>query len=278
MAFEYMINQPCTVKDTLTPEGLRTLVKNQGRCIALATVLRKQGKTNEEILGYRFRFREYTPAGPTLAEPSIGELLETIGPLRELEHHCTGCQANMGGTFGCYRNIRYPVSEKAEQWLAGIVQKAWDAGGPARMPIEWILEKNLTGGIVTQMRADQRTAYFERNEPVTITVTLDNGLFRSRTVTTDQVFNLLMGLDCMQKPLMLPLLYFSGGLFFSTEEPKPGLYPLVSKWTGETGEVSWAMFHFYPGIGEDDSTRMLKDYFRALFMAYCLDRDVTQSV
>ncbi|NMB79438.1 MAG: hypothetical protein GYA23_10145 [Methanomicrobiales archaeon] len=278
MAFEYMINQPCKVKDTLTPEGLRSLVKNQGRCIALATLLRKQGKTDEEILRYRFKVQEFTPSGTEVQEPSIRELLESIPPLKELEHHCTGCPANMGGAFGCYRNIRYPVTEKAEGWLAGITQKAWSNSGIARMPVEWILDKNLTGGIITQMRADPKSSYFERKDPVEIPVTLENGLFRTRTITTDQVLNLLMGLDRMQKPLMLPLLYFSGGLSFSEEEPKPGMYPLVSKWTDDTGKVSWALFHFYPVIGEDDSTRMFKDYFRALFMAYCLDRDVYQSV
>ena len=46
----------------------------------------------------------------------------------------------------------------------------------------------------------------------------------------------------------------------------------------DNGGVSYAMFHFYQGIGDDDSIRMLKDYFRALFMAYCLDCDVLQSV
>lgn len=274
MGLDYMIDHSCRVKETLPPDSLLSLIKQRNRCMTIIDLLKKEGRTDEQILSERFRMEVYTPSGSRVKEQSIAELLETTHPLEELQNECITCSANCGRVFGCFGSIGYPISRKAEEWLAGAARKAGEGNGPGLLPLRFIIEHNVDGGIISCMRNDPGGMYFELKKPLEIPVTEMNGIIGKKTVNSDQLLNMFVRSGHMNCGLMRALLFMTGSIQVQQDEPAAGTVPFALQLKEADGRVVWYVFNLFPGISDDDSIRMLKDFLRSMYVAYCIDREM----
>jgi hypothetical protein len=274
MAMDYLIDQPCKVKDVLSLDGLISLIKQRNRGLTILEMMKRDGKSDEQALNATFKVQVVTPQGVQVKEQRVADLLNSTKKLDELRVYCNGCPANGGRAFGCYRSINYPISRKAEEWLAGVSGKAANSKGPGMLQLQFIVEQKMDGGPFSKMRADPRGTFFESKKPLEIPVTIGSGLFNKKTVNTDQVFNLLMGMGRMKGSHMKMLLLSSGGLSIVSEEPKAGSFQQMFKATDGNGKTSWWTYNLKDDEGDDASTHMLKEFFRSLFITYALGKDM----
>lgn len=278
MALDYVIDQPCKVKESLSLDGLVSLIKQRNRGMTILNMMKRDGKSDEQALNATFQVQVVTPQGVQVREQRVADLLNSTKKLDELQVYCNGCPANGGRAFGCYRSINYPISRKAEEWLAGVSRKAAESNGPGMLPLQFIVEQRMDGGSFSKMRADPRGMFFESKKPIDIHVTIGSGLFNKKTVNVDQILNMLIGMGRMRSPHMRMLLFFSGGLSIMSEEPKAGTYQQAFKATDKDGKTSWWTYSLKDDAGDDASTHMLKEFFRSLFISYALGKDMLISL
>ncbi len=134
--------------------------------------------------------------------------------------------------FGCYIDINYPISWRAQSWLADTSRK------------------KVTGGSFNRMRKDTGGMFFELKEPLEIAI--NKAFFSKKAVNTDKIFNILFEIGRMKNPHTMMRLYFSGGLDIQNADKER--------------EESWMVFHIKDT--DNSSTSMLKEFFRALFISY----------
>jgi len=118
--------------------------------------------------------------------------------------------------------------------------------------------------------------YFEMRKPREIVV--GGTPFKLKYVNTDQVLNLLFGFERIKSTQALMLLYLSGGLTLQDKEPAKGSCEFSTKKMDEKGETKWFLYNLPEAPSDDLSTRNLKEFFKALFVAYKLDDDLVVSL
>jgi hypothetical protein len=278
MAVDYIIDQSCKVKEALSLNGLVSLIKQRERATVIIEMAKKNGKSDEEALNMTFKVQVRTPGGVQETDVKVSELLAGTKKLDELQPLCKDCTAGFGRPFGCYRSLHYPISRKAEEWLADVARKAAESRGPAMLPLQFIVEKNVDGGNITRMRADPGSVFFELKRPLDIPVVVGTGLFNRKTVNTDQVFNQVIGLSRMRGAHMKMLLLMSGALAITDGEPAPETYNGAFQASGNDGVKRWWAYRLKTGADDDSSARELKEYFKMMFMALALQKDMIVSI
>jgi len=119
VAIDCIIDYDCKVRETLTLDGMVSMIKNRNRAATAVQMLKKDGKTDEEVLNTTFKFHMLTLDGETeIKDYKVSDLLESTLPLEALQKHCEPRPASGGKRFGCYTAINYPISGKVESWLA----------------------------------------------------------------------------------------------------------------------------------------------------------------
>ena len=71
------------------------------------------------------------------------------------------------------------------------------------------------------------------------------------------------------------LLSFSGALNVSDVKPAEGSCEMAVSSAGEGGLESWRSFSLPESGSDDQSVLGLKEFFRTMFVAYVLDREIT---
>src|ERR1700722_6143426 len=110
MGIDYVVDLDCQPKKTLSTNRIITLVKGQNQAAAIIETARSRGDQRpiEQLSFTRMVMR---PEGPTKQEMSVGALLKQSEELREHDHFCEGCEANLPKKpFGCYGSVSYPLS------------------------------------------------------------------------------------------------------------------------------------------------------------------------
>jgi hypothetical protein len=277
LGVDYIVNQPCKVKETLSVEGMVALIKQRYRAVAMIEATKEGGKSDEQAINATFQIMLAAPGGVQSADVRVSELFAGTEKLDDLQIYCRYCPASAGKPFGCYRIISYPISRKAEEWLAATAGKA-AAGSLAILPLEYILERNIDGGNISKMRADPDDAFFELKQPLDIPVRTGTGPCDRKMVNTDQVFNLLLGMRRIGEDCMKMLLPMSGGLTVTKEEPAPGTYQVAFPTPYKDGTSSWWAYCLNDETEDDTSTLQLKEFFRMMALALALHRDMTVSL
>lgn len=277
MAVDYIIDQPCKVKETLSVDGMVALIKQRYRAVAAIETIKRDVKSDEQAMRATFQIMLAAPGGVRAADVKVSELLAGTEKLDRLQAYCKGCPASGGKPFGCYRTLSYPISRKAEEWLAATARKA-AADGPAVLPLAFIVEKKVDGGNISRMRADRDGAFFELKRPLDVLAVTGTGPSVRKTVNTDQVFNMLLGQRRMREARMKMLLLMTGGLARMNEEPVPGTYQVAFRASGEDGALSWWAYYLKDETEDDTSTHQLKEYFRMIALALALRKDMTVSL
>ena len=194
------------------------LIKQQARGQAVLDLLLKEGKTREEALDTVINLQIQTPEGVETCGYRVSELFEEARVLDAYRAHCDECLAGRGEPFGCLKTIHYPLSGKAEEWLAEISRKALEKGMPNSTALQYILDNGITGEQFKLMRADSIGAFMELKKP--LEVTLSRGILSRKTVDTDQILHLILGFPTVQNPhQMIPLLFLADALQVTATQP-----------------------------------------------------------
>jgi hypothetical protein len=112
----------------------------------------------------------------------LSDLEAHIKPLADNSGSCDGCPAKcIEQAYGCFGCIHYPISAKAEDWLLSRLQPCGTIG--AEMCFDIITQLGITGGQAASMR---QRGFFETTQAKKIT--LKKSLFKSQSITADQLF------------------------------------------------------------------------------------------
>jgi hypothetical protein len=284
MAIDYIIDMDCEVKRQLTKDGLVSMVKQKNRAAALIDVLAKGGKSREEALNHTFRLQLMTPRGIEEKEQKVSDLLESTRHLETLGAHCTNCvlrpnglnEALSGGPtiepFGCYRSINYPISRKAEEWLAGIAREALANGGASSITLNYIVDNKVTGREINALRGHQGR-FLELEMP--LEVVISKGLISKKAVNTGQIMFMLFGFPVVEPQQMLMLLYFVDALKISDQKPDGRSCQMAMSVKDDNVPEKWWSFSLKVHEGDDRSIIQLKEYFRSIFLACVLGKNIT---
>lgn len=272
MAIDYVIDYPCKVKETLPLDELIPLIKRRDHCRYILASRLQDGESEEQALESTIEFQVRKPEGVTARKEKLSDALKSTKALEDLEKHCIDCPVSRGQDFGCYCVINYPISEKAEKWLAEMAKQAVTKGPPTSRMLDFILDHGLDGGSITKMRAAGE-AYLELRKPLDIVV--EGGLFgKKKIVNTDQVLRTVIDVDAMRDPHIKGLLAFSGGLSVMEKTPSCPCGPMTAMIMEQGGKISWLVYDLQDRDTDDHTILGLKKYFRALFIAYKQDCDV----
>lgn len=273
MAIDYIIDQQCKVKENLSVDGMVSMIKQRNYAFTILDLIKKEGKTDEEARNSTFKTQAMASDGKMeIKEHKVSDLFDNTKPLDNLQKFCKDCPANREEAFGCYQVINYPISKKAEEWLIEISKNALEEGAPNSLTLNFILDQNITGDRFNQMRKDPNGVFFELRKPLKIVVS--KGFLSKKVVNADQIFDILFGMGRMENPHMMLLSFFSGGLIVQDKEPKAGTFQQAFQITDNEGQKSWWVFNLEDKDTDDGSTFMLKEFFRSVFVAYSLHKDM----
>jgi hypothetical protein len=131
MSIKYWIDLGCEPRSEAGEDTLASLVFFR----ALRDDARRQFRLRGIGDETRMRIRERLGHGEDADDRviTVAELSARVAPLEALSFHCAGCPASIDGLeFGCISNVAFPISAKAEEWLAGLAP----AGSHRRMLLE----------------------------------------------------------------------------------------------------------------------------------------------
>jgi len=272
MAIDYLVDLPCRVKEKLPFERLVPLVKLKVSLDQIIKDLKKRGETIDKIKDIKIRIQLRNEKGLVEErEIKIEEALKITKILEELKQFCRSCPLGYI-PFGCYGVINYPISALAEKWIAEIAKNAAIEGGQRTILLKTIVEDKVKGERVALMRASKDTKFFELKEPIEVIPGIIN---------TNQIFEVLfgMGLRRFGKWYQWMILNFVDAITISKNTPEEKEKQRWFRWqffiknlVKETDV--WIRFKLKEEVTDDKSIYQLKWYFRALFTAFCLKKDI----
>jgi hypothetical protein len=285
MAIDYIIDMDCEVKRQLTRDGLVSMIKQRDRAKAIMDLLEKEGRSKEEVLSHKFKVQFLTPHGVEEKEQTVSDLLESTRHLDTLQSQCNACALRLNkvgdalsgpgpaiGAFGCYGSINYPISRRAEEWLAERAREALARGGANAMTLNYILDNRVTGREMNALRRGPHRRYLELERPLDVVV--GKGLLGKKTVNTGQLLFMLFGSPEVQRAQMVMLLYFADALKIGDEKPDGGSCQVAVSMKAGNGTTNYWSLNLKDRDGDDHSVLQLKDFFRSMFLACVLGQSI----
>lgn len=267
MGVDYIIHYDCEPKQALTLAGMMGRLKGRERAQAIIQLYRDEGDHRPPSeMGFEMVRR--LPDGTEETEVVVVQhLLDAAEELVPWESHCTTCPANhLGSSFGCVNTINYPISAQGERWL---LDQLPDNDHPLIFMLlqSALREMRYTGQSAAQLRA--RTGIFFASEQA---ITRE---FGTVPITSDQVFEMLFLSGPLQPAHGSMLLQFFGGI--SQDLDADVMMQLANPPSRE-----WIAEHIpYQHMivpGDDGTILTLKEFFRALHVAYTLGMPVLLDV
>lgn len=278
MAIDYIIDKACSVKEAVGADGLIDLVKSRNRAIGIYQRILGEGKTEQEALDTSFFVQTFVATGEANTEQvTVRDLFRRSDRLKELAPACKSCPLNTKADgFGCYKSIGYPVSAEAERWLAKLAEAAIQRGLPDSILIKFILDEEVPGEFFGRMRQDERGKFLESKSPFEVLV--ERKMLKKTKVSTDQILDMLFAVGEMQRTHQMFLIFFSGGVDISDEEPDPSHYIgdfQAAAIRGDNGKVDYWSFSLPPAPSDDYAIMQIKEYLRAVFAAFATGVTIT---
>jgi hypothetical protein len=277
VAIDYIINRECPAKETLGEEGIIHLVKSRTRGRAMVRMLLNEGHSQEEALSTTLQLQTVrSDSEPEIRETTVRQMLKESELLDDYTEHCRQCPVNMLESFGCFQSVNYPLTAKAEHWLASRAEAAGKAGLPDSILLDFIVDQNATGEYLARYRHDEDGRFFELRSPMEITYR--KNLMNKVTVTTDQILDMFFAVGRMESIHQQFLLLFSGGLSYQTDPPdmeRLGKDFQAGIVTDDEGRDRFMIYRMHNEPEDDDCIRQIKAFLRALFAAYCTGLAVT---
>jgi hypothetical protein len=200
MAFEYVVQYPCKVKDEITVEGLVRQVKLRAAAEGVQAKMQAAGET-QPASEVRITRMVLTPDGKQEeAEVTLQALLEETSGLSAYEPLCQGCPACVGGgPFGCYQAINYPIEAQTEKWLLARLPADLDSSA-GRLLRKLVADLQCDGAAVAALRNSPAHMESRRSE------TRAWGGFLSKwRLTSDQLLEMILAHEGLE-PLQCALL------------------------------------------------------------------------
>lgn len=269
MAIDYIINQYCGVKEKITTSGIIRGVKQRNQAMGIVARLKQDGKTEEEVLKTEFKIRVQGETGVKEQIVTPKQLLDSVKQLEELKDLCKSCPLARQSYFGCYQAINYPISKRAEEWIAQITKKAIESDYNTLVLVMHILKNNITGQEFKRMHENKDRIFFELPHAIEVkAVNKKRGL--EIKVTTDQIFEAIFGKPTIDPQYICNLLMFTSCFNFhkGNKPDKPDIMAV------EMGPQEWAVFELRFEKDDDASTRQIKFFFRSLFYAYAFRKEM----
>lgn len=276
MAIDYIVSKACTPRTDLDNEGIIHLIKSKSRAQALFERFLADDMTEEEAMNASFGIQTYRANGePEMKEVSVRSLFKQAELLEDYEQHCADCPVAAGRPFGCYDSINYPITAKAEKWLATMAAKAIHAGLPNSILVKFILDQNVRGDAFQGMRSGHQFTYTELEQPLEIVVEQEGE--PDMVIHTSQLLDMFFAIGEMKEVHQQFLLFFSGGLTIQKDPPEAGKFgPDVqaAALTGNDGSSSYWIYSIPDELNDDQSIRQIKSFLRSLFAAQCSQADM----
>lgn len=277
MAIDYIINRTCTVKETLGEEGIVHLVKSRTRGRAMMRMLLAEGHNQEEALSTTIQLQTVREdAEPEVRQVTVRQMLKESELLNDYAEKCQDCPVNLLESYGCFQSINYPITAKAERWLAQRAEAAATTGLPASILLDFIIDQKATGEFFGGFRSAENDKFFELNTPMEISYR--KNLVNKVTVTTDQILDMFFAVGRMESVHQQFLLLLSGGLTYQADPPdmeRLGKDFQAGIVTDESGKDSFMIYRLHNEPEDDICIRQIKAFLRALFAAYCTGAPVT---
>jgi hypothetical protein len=259
MAIDYVIDYNCIPKQQLTTEGIVERIKGRERATTIIRLFRENGDERPPSeMG--FEFTRNTPEGEEETELIVvQDLLDFVDELNPYEHHCRNCPANRAGTpFACMGFVQYPITGKAEVWLLNQLPSINE-------PLIWLLLKQgvdnfqYDGQQVALLR-QQSDNYFEDKQAALRSL----GEF---SINANQAFEMFFLLGDIIPNHGAVLLLFYNAIERSELEANDmmALVPATEE------KIEKLPFLHQILQGDDTSTADLKEFLRALYVAWVLN-------
>lgn len=257
MAIDFIIDYVCVPKQQLSTEGMLERIKGKARAEAVIKLFRDNGD-QRDVSEIGFEFARNTPDGPEETRViMIQDLLDHAAELTQFESYCTGCPANRTGeAFGCFGQIQYPISGVAEIWLLNRLPNPTE-------PLPWLLlrqgveELQSDGTAVNAMRAPGQPFFQEAG-------VLARGLGEF-VVNTNQLFEMLFMVGHIQPSYAGTLLLFFGAIRRDMEADE-----ILAISRSPEDALEKYPFLLEPEFDDDNSITQIKDFLRALYLAWGL--------
>jgi hypothetical protein len=194
MSLDLTLDLPCEPKRTLgygnADAGTRVLVNLVTMKTIGGTIKRKAMAEGRDLDSLRVRLAIVKPeAEPETRDLTLAEIDGETAALNPLADHCRTCPASGGGVgFGCVRQIRYPITKDAEEWIAG------------RLPPPGTLAEFLMTSAIRDFNYDGAIVKRYRGEKL---FELAEGL--GSPLTTDAFFHAIIGVGPKLEPWHLAM-------------------------------------------------------------------------
>ncbi|MEO8611993.1 MAG: hypothetical protein ABI690_29115 [Chloroflexota bacterium] len=259
MAIDYIIDYACYPKQELSVEGLLDRIKGRARAEAVVDLFRRNGD-ERPVNEIGFEMVRSTPDGTEETRVvMVQALLDRASELAPYEQYCAGCPANnTGSPFGCIEQIEYPISGVAEIWLLNQLPTPDDT-------LIWLLLRQAVeefkndGSSVNPLRAAGNTYFQEQG-------VLVRGLGEFN-INTNQVFELLFTLGHIRPSFASVLL-----LLFKVIRRDMDADEIMRLSKSPENAFEQYPFVLIPEADDDNSIRQIKRFFRALYLAWGLDK------
>jgi hypothetical protein len=262
MGVDYVIDFACPPKRELSTMGILSRLKARERAAAVIQLYRENGDQRPPSeMGFEM-VRRTADGQEETQVIIIQNLLDEAATLTPHESHCMGCPANRSGeSFGCYGNLRYPVSRAGELWL---LKQLPTAETPLIFLLirEMITANRSLGEQASAIRADNR-AIFE-------TPDVFGRVVEGITATTNHLFELLFFNQGITPSYGVMILLFLNAIPNQLEASE--LQTLTPAAPDYATQLPFALS---TDPADDPTIRELKAFLETLYLAYGLDCTVS---
>jgi hypothetical protein len=193
MSLDLTLDLPCEPKRTLgyghVDAGTRVLINLVTMKAIGGTIKRNAAAEGRDLDKIRVRMTIIKPeTEPDERDLTLAEIDSETAALNPLARHCQTCPASGGGVaFGCVRQVQYPITRAAEEWIRDRLPQPGTFAEFLMMNA--IRDFNYDGGVVKRYREEK---LFE----------LPVGLAspHSPTINTDPFFHAILGVG----PKLIP--------------------------------------------------------------------------
>lgn len=190
MGLDYWVAFDCAPQQAVPVTDMVRIFKREAGARAIMEDLLSQGVSSAAALMETVRYQVKTPDGEVREESyRLEEAFDDHERLQAYAMQCGGCSIGGGSPFGCMGTVSYPISIAAEEWLASLAARAWEAGGEHQGLLRFIIEKNVNGQRYGRLRSQFPGALFEGDTAASFVY--KKTLFGKKLIDTNQLFSAL---------------------------------------------------------------------------------------
>jgi hypothetical protein len=204
MAIDYLLGVRCEPQKRLGVDRLVNL--HRTRILARSALAHMREDGDARAPGdIEIQLTMRTTEGDSARGVTLQDLLDEARPLDEVAPYCERCPAELTREFACHRRIRYPISERVEQWLMSRLPKSLDCTAGALL-VRGLGEFGWDGAPTAKLRASG-TTYFESRAPYGVRWESADGVIE---ISSDQLIQMMFLVGNLAPTHCLMLALFCG--------------------------------------------------------------------